>query len=54
LRERNLSGFDPKLSALAFGLSIPFFFTVSGMSPGISAFASAGAGGIPRTVLFFC
>jgi Kef-type K+ transport system membrane component KefB len=51
LRGRNLSSFDAKLSAVAFGLFVPFFFTVSGMSLDISAFASAG--GILRTVLFF-
>jgi Kef-type K+ transport system membrane component KefB len=49
-REREHSGVDSKLSAIAFGLFVPFFFTVSGMSLDISAFASAA--GILRTGMF--
>jgi Kef-type K+ transport system membrane component KefB len=50
LRGRKLPAIDSKLSAIAFGLFVPFFFTVSGMTLDISAFASAG--GILRTALF--
>lgn len=49
LRGRQLSGFDSKLSAIAFGLFIPVFFTVSGMTLDISGYASGG--GILRTGL---
>jgi Kef-type K+ transport system membrane component KefB len=49
-RGREHSGVDSKLSAIAFGLFVPFFFTVSGMTLDISAFASAP--GILRTVMF--
>ena len=50
MRGRELVGFDSKLSALAFGLFVPVFFTVSGMTLDISAFESAG--GVLRTLLF--
>ena len=50
LHGRKLSGIESKLSALAFGLFVPFFFTVSGMTLDISAFASPT--GILRTLLF--
>jgi Kef-type K+ transport system membrane component KefB len=50
LRGREISGIDSKLSAIAFGLFVPFFFTVSGMTLDITAFASAS--GILRTLLF--
>jgi len=50
LRGREISGLDSKLSAIAFGLFVPFFFTVSGMGLDITAFASAG--GILRTLMF--
>jgi Kef-type K+ transport system membrane component KefB len=50
MRGRELVGFDSKLSALAFGLFVPVFFTVSGMTLDISAFGSAG--GVLRTLLF--
>ena len=50
LREREITGVDSKLSAIAFGLFVPFFFAVSGMSLDITAFASVG--GLVRTVLF--
>jgi Kef-type K+ transport system membrane component KefB len=50
MRGRELSGFDSKLSALAFGLFVPIFFTVSGMTLDVSAFESPG--GVLRTLLF--
>ena len=50
LRGREISGVDSKLSAIAFGLFVPFFFTVSGMTLDITAFASPG--GLLRTLLF--
>jgi len=50
LRGREISAVDSKLSAIAFGLFVPFFFTVSGMGLDITAFATAG--GVLRTVLF--
>ncbi len=50
LRARALPGFESKLSGIAFGVFVPFFFVVSGMSLDITAFASAT--GILRTILF--
>ena len=50
MRGRELSGFDSKLSALAFGLFVPIFFTVSGMTLDVSAFETPG--GVLRTLLF--
>lgn len=50
MRGRELASFDSKLSALAFGLFVPIFFTVSGMTLDVSAFGSAG--GVARTFLF--
>jgi Kef-type K+ transport system membrane component KefB len=50
MRGRELSGFDSKLSALAFGLFVPIFFTVSGMTLDVSAFESPG--GVLRALLF--
>src|SRR3984885_3634934 len=50
LRGREITGVDSKLSAIAFGLFVPFFFTVSGMTLDITAFASPA--GILRTLLF--
>jgi len=49
-RGRQITGVDSKLSAIAFGLFVPFFFTVSGMTLDITAFASPA--GILRTLLF--
>jgi Kef-type K+ transport system membrane component KefB len=50
LRTRELPGFDSKLSGIAFGVFVPFFFIVSGMSLDITAFATPA--GILRTILF--
>jgi Kef-type K+ transport system membrane component KefB len=52
LKEREVAGFDSKLTAVAFGVFIPFFFVVSGMQLDLAAlFASDG--GVLRVFLFF-
>jgi Kef-type K+ transport system membrane component KefB len=52
LAEREVPAFDSKLTAVAFGLFIPFFFVVSGMQLDIDAlFASVS--GVLKLVLFF-
>ena len=52
LRKSEVPGFDSKLTAVAFGVFIPFFFVVSGMRLDIDAlFASAS--GVAKLVLFF-
>ena len=52
LKTREIPVFDSKLSAVAFGVFIPFFFVVSGMQLDIDAlFASAS--GVVKLVVFF-
>jgi Kef-type K+ transport system membrane component KefB len=52
LKTREVPGFDSKLSAVAFGVFIPFFFVVSGMNLDVDAlFASVS--GVLKLVLFF-
>jgi Kef-type K+ transport system membrane component KefB len=52
LKAREVPGFDSKLSAVAFGVFIPFFFVVSGMNLDVDAlFASVS--GVLKLVLFF-
>jgi Kef-type K+ transport system membrane component KefB len=52
LGTRELPGFDSKLTAVAFGVFVPFFFVVSGMDLDVAAlFASAGA--VAKMGLFF-
>jgi Kef-type K+ transport system membrane component KefB len=52
LRTRELPAFDSKLTAVAFGVFVPFFFIVSGMSLDIAAlFASVS--GVLKMLLFF-
>ncbi len=52
LKEREVPGFDSKLTAVAFGVFIPFFFVVSGMRLDIEAlFASASS--IAKMFVFF-
>jgi Kef-type K+ transport system membrane component KefB len=52
LTRRELPGFDAKLTAVAFGFFIPFFFIVSGMQLDIAAlFASVS--GVVKLVVFF-
>ncbi|HKG66754.1 MAG TPA: cation:proton antiporter [Solirubrobacteraceae bacterium] len=52
LKTREVPAFDSKLSAVAFGVFIPFFFVVSGMQLDIDAlFASAS--GVVKLFVFF-
>ena len=52
LKTREVPAFDSKLSAVAFGVFIPFFFVVSGMHLDVDAlFASVS--GVAKLVLFF-
>ena len=52
LKEREVPAFDSKLTGVAFGLFIPFFFVVSGMKLDVVALFST-AGAIAKMVLFF-
>jgi Kef-type K+ transport system membrane component KefB len=52
LKARELPAFDSKLTAVAFGVFVPFFFIVSGMKLDVHAlFASSS--GVLKMVLFF-
>ena len=52
LKTREVPAFDSKLSAVAFGVFIPFFFVVSGMQLDVDAlFASVS--GVVKLVVFF-
>ena len=52
LQEREVPGFDSKLTAVAFGVFVPFFFVVSGMRLDVAAlFSSVGA--VAKMFLFF-
>jgi Kef-type K+ transport system membrane component KefB len=52
LKERELPAFDSKLTAVAFGVFVPFFFVASGMNLDITAlFASVS--GVLKMVIFF-
>ncbi len=52
LRDYELAAFESKLTGLAFGLFVPFFFIVSGMKLDVSAlFATPGA--VAKIFLFF-
>jgi Kef-type K+ transport system membrane component KefB len=52
LKEREIAGFDSKLTAVGFGVFIPFFFVFSGMQLDIDAlFASVS--GVVKLVVFF-
>ena len=52
LKEREVPGFDSKLTGVAFGVFVPFFFVVSGMQLDVAAlFSSVGA--VAKMVLFF-
>jgi Kef-type K+ transport system membrane component KefB len=52
LKERELIGFDSKLTGVAFGVFVPFFFVVSGMQLDVDAMFS-GASGVLKIFLFF-
>jgi Kef-type K+ transport system membrane component KefB len=52
LKEREVPGFDSKLTAVAFGVFVPFFFVVSGMRLDVDAlFASPS--GVAKLAIFF-
>src|SRR3954452_22525464 len=52
LKKREVPGFDSKLTGVAFGVFVPFFFVVSGMQLDIAAlFSSLGA--VAKMFLFF-
>ena len=52
LKEREVPAFDSKLSAVAFGVFIPFFFVVSGMQLDIDALFASWAGVVKLFVFF--
>ena len=52
LKAREVPGFDSKLTAVAFGVFIPFFFVVSGMQLDIAALFSS-VSGVLKLFLFF-
>jgi Kef-type K+ transport system membrane component KefB len=52
LKEREVVGFEAKLTAVAFGVFIPFFFVVSGMQLDIDALFSSVAS-VAKMLLFF-
>jgi len=51
LQAHELPGFDTKLTAVAFGVFVPFFFVVSGMNLNVEALFSSW-GSIAKMVLF--
>jgi Kef-type K+ transport system membrane component KefB len=52
VKEREMPAFDSKLTAVGFGVFVPFFFVVSGMKLDVSAlFASAS--GVAKLAVFF-
>ncbi len=52
LKKTEVPGFDSKLTAVAFGVFIPFFFVVSGMQLDIDALFGS-IGGVLKMLLFF-
>jgi Kef-type K+ transport system membrane component KefB len=52
LQDREMPGFDSKLTALAFGLFIPFFFVVSGMQLDVAAMFSS-VQSVLKLIVFF-
>jgi Kef-type K+ transport system membrane component KefB len=52
LKEREIAGFDSKLTGVAFGVFIPFFFVVSGMQLDIDALFGS-ASGVVKLFVFF-
>jgi Kef-type K+ transport system membrane component KefB len=53
LKEHDVPGFEPKLTAVAFGLFIPFFFVTSGMGLDVAALFADPAEGIAKLLVFF-
>jgi len=52
LKQREIAGFDSKLTGVAFGVFIPFFFVVSGMQLDIDALFGS-ASGVVKLFVFF-
>jgi Kef-type K+ transport system membrane component KefB len=52
LKSREIPGFDSKLSAVAFGVFVPFFFIVSGMRLDISALFESASGVLKMGTFF--
>jgi Kef-type K+ transport system membrane component KefB len=52
LKEREVPSFDARLTAVAFGVFIPFFFVVSGMQLDVAALFSS-LGSVAKMLLFF-
>src|SRR3954447_14086021 len=52
LKEREVPGFDSKLTGVAFGVFVPFFFVVSGMQLDVAALFST-FGAVAKMGLFF-
>jgi Kef-type K+ transport system membrane component KefB len=52
LKQRELPAFDSKLTAVAFGVFVPFFFIASGMSLDVNALF-ANVSGVLKMFLFF-
>jgi Kef-type K+ transport system membrane component KefB len=52
LRTREMPAFDSKLTAIAFGFFIPFFFVVSGMRLNVDALFSS-VSGVAKMAIFF-
>src|SRR3954453_22717345 len=52
LKTREVPGFDSKLTAVAFGVFIPFFFVVSGMQLDVDALFATPSG-VLKLVVFF-
>ncbi len=53
LKTRELPAFDSKLTAVAFGVFVPFFFVASGMSLDLPALVSSPSGVVKMVVFFF-
>jgi Kef-type K+ transport system membrane component KefB len=52
LKSSEVAAFESKLTAIAYGVFVPFFFVVSGMQLDVAA-VFAGSGGVAKVVLFF-
>jgi Kef-type K+ transport system membrane component KefB len=52
LKQREVPGFDSKLTAVAFGLFVPFFFVVSGMQLDLAALFSS-VSSVAKMLIFF-
>jgi len=50
LRSREVPGFDSKLTAVAFGVFVPFFFVVSGMQLDVAALFEGPSGAVKLVV----